>query len=154
SRVVEVASLVPADQEHKIDLLRDIQHRLRSLPQRDGTIPRLTPEPQRLHDQIGALLSVLQTSAQRDDSGQFDELGRSLAVFRDQLATGSPGAAGSRLRDFEQRMTGDLASDLHRLRDVATPAAITLGDLPPSLVTRYIGRSGRWLLRVFAKDCL
>src|SRR5207244_1699966 len=34
------------------------------------------------------------------------------------------------------------------------PAAITLADLPPSLATRYVGRSGKWLLRVFAKDCL
>ena len=35
------------------------------------------------------------------------------------------------------------------------PAPIALADLPPNLcVERYVGRSGKWLLRVFAKDGL
>src|SRR5205814_6285327 len=34
SRVVEVASLLPRDQTDKIELLRDIRHRLRRLPER------------------------------------------------------------------------------------------------------------------------
>jgi predicted RND superfamily exporter protein len=59
-----------------------------------------------------------------------------------------------RLSDFERRLKGDLAEDLRRLRDVATPVPITLDDLPPALRERYVGRSGKWLLRVFAKDCL
>jgi uncharacterized membrane protein YdfJ with MMPL/SSD domain len=58
------------------------------------------------------------------------------------------------LQDFEQRLAGDLAEDLHRLRDVATPQAITTADLPPDLRERYVGASGKWLLRVFARDCL
>ena len=59
-----------------------------------------------------------------------------------------------RLSEFEVRLKGDLAEDLHRLRDVSTPAPITLDDLPPALRERYVGRSGKWLLCVFAKDCL
>jgi predicted RND superfamily exporter protein len=31
---------------------------------------------------------------------------------------------------------------------------ISVADLPPDFRERYIGRSGKWLLRVFAKDCL
>jgi hypothetical protein len=62
--------------------------------------------------------------------------------------------AEERLQDFEQRLAGDLAENLHRLRDVATPQPITLSDLPVEFRQRYVGRSGKWLLRVFAKDCL
>jgi uncharacterized protein len=51
-------------------------------------------------------------------------------------------------------LAGDLAEDLHRLREVATPARITLADLPPDLRVRYVGQSGKWLLRVFAKESL
>jgi predicted RND superfamily exporter protein len=51
-------------------------------------------------------------------------------------------------------MTGDLAENLHRLREVSEPAMLTLDDLPPALRERYIGQSGKWLLRVFARDCL
>src|SRR5262249_43494989 len=49
---------------------------------------------------------------------------------------------------------GDLAEDLHRLGDVSTPAPIALAELPPALRERYISKSGKWLLQVFAKDCL
>ena len=42
SRVVEVASLVPADQAHKLTQLHDIRQSLRGLPARGSTI---TPFP-------------------------------------------------------------------------------------------------------------
>ena len=51
-------------------------------------------------------------------------------------------------------MTRDLADDLHRLRDVSTPTPIQLGELPACLRERYIGKNGKWLLRVFSKECL
>ena len=54
----------------------------------------------------------------------------------------------------EDRMRGDLALDLHRLRDVARPAPITLEDLPAPLRERYVGKSGKWLLQVFGKESL
>jgi hypothetical protein len=78
----------------------------------------------------------------------------SLNVFLGRLTTTDNRAASERLRDFEERMAGDLAEDLHRLREVSTPAAIVLADLPSGLCERYVGASGKWLLRVFAKDCL
>ena len=42
----------------------------------------------------------------------------------------------------------------HKLREVATPSMIELSELPAALRERYVGASGKWLLRVFAKDCL
>jgi hypothetical protein len=59
-----------------------------------------------------------------------------------------------RLQGFEEHLAGDLAEDLHRLHEVATPESITLADLPPDLRVRYVGQSGKWLLRVFAKESL
>jgi uncharacterized protein len=83
------------------------------------------------------------------------ELRRSLQNLGDQLSNVSiPQTAEERLQDFEQRLAGDLAEDLYRLRDVSMPAPISVADLPPDFRERYIGRSGQWLLRVFAKDCL
>jgi predicted RND superfamily exporter protein len=51
-------------------------------------------------------------------------------------------------------ITRDLAEDLHRLRDVSTPTPIRLDDLPANLRERYVGKNGKWLVRVFSKDCL
>src|SRR5262249_46833363 len=62
--------------------------------------------------------------------------------------------AANRLQEFDNRLTRDIVEDLHRLKDVSTPAAITIAELPPSLRERYLGKNGKWLLRVFAKDCL
>src|SRR5262249_43960506 len=73
---------------------------------------------------------------------------------RDRIAALDPTLAGARLQQFEQWLARDLADDLHRLRDVSTPAPITVADLPESLRERYIGQSGKWLVRVFGKDCL
>jgi hypothetical protein len=59
-----------------------------------------------------------------------------------------------RLQAFDERMTRDLAEDLHRLRDVSTPTRIRLDDLPTNLRERYIGQNGKWLVRIFSKGCL
>jgi hopanoid biosynthesis associated RND transporter like protein HpnN len=151
SRVVEVASLVPGDQPRKLEQLRDIRHRLRHLPPRGAAIPHALPSRERLKTGLEALIGKLGPA-----SGQpsLRELYHSLIRLRSRLITLPAEVAAHRLQDFEQRLARDLADDLHRLRDVSTPAAITLAELPSSLRERYVGKSGKWLLRVFARDCL
>jgi hypothetical protein len=63
-------------------------------------------------------------------------------------------AASKQLKTFEEKLTGDLSEDLHRLREVSTPQEIALADLPEDLRERYVSPHGKWLLRVFAKDGL
>jgi predicted RND superfamily exporter protein len=58
------------------------------------------------------------------------------------------------LRQYDEWITRDLAEDLHRLRDVSTPTPIRIDDLPPDFRERYVGNSGKWLVRVFSKECL
>jgi hypothetical protein len=161
SRVVEVASLVPRDQAYKLDMLRDIRWRLRKLPERGKVIPHQAPEPQQIDEELAALIGQLQPLA----SGQklLGELCDALMGLAKRipnsrtLSTWDPAAVtrfASRLREFDERLAGDLAEDLHRLREVSTPEPIAVADLPPELRERYIGKNGKWLLRAFAKDCL
>jgi hypothetical protein len=70
------------------------------------------------------------------------------------LNVGTSSLVNARLQEFEEQMTRDLAADLHRLRDVSTPAPIVLVDLPGPLRERYLGLTGKWLLQVFGKDSL
>src|SRR5262249_8068466 len=84
----------------------------------------------------------------------LSELRRSLLTLRRRLGDLPTATAAPRLQSLEQRLAMDLAEDLHRLHDASTPAAITLADLPPELRERYLGKSGKWLLRVFGKECL
>jgi hopanoid biosynthesis associated RND transporter like protein HpnN len=150
SRVVEVASLVPSDQDQKLDLLRDIQYRLRVLPERDTVIAHERPDTATLRSVMARLATTLQPMTGSGGPELIETLRQGIVVLNGRLTDD----AGEALRDFEQRMAGDLAADLYRLRDVSTPDRITLDDLPPALRERYIGEHGQYLLQVFGKDCL
>jgi hopanoid biosynthesis associated RND transporter like protein HpnN len=152
SRVVEVASLVPPDQESKLGQLRDIQRRLRYLPRRGSVVQHQRPSLSALHQTLAGLIQSLAERA--GTQPLLTELSQSLAALEAQLDRTSPDEAGARLRELDNHLTSDLTEDLYRLRDVSTPAPITVADLPPDLRERYIGKNGKWLLRVFGKDCL
>jgi hopanoid biosynthesis associated RND transporter like protein HpnN len=163
SQVVEVASLVPDDQDKKIELLRDIQDRLRLLPEPDACVPRDKPDAKRLKFEVSWLIGTCNALlGQKENNGRFLCRDLSFAALRDdlkqlyaRLSDSASGAfASARLQAFEEAMAADLAADLRRLRDVATPEPITLNDLPTPLRERYVGRSGKWLLQVFGKDSL
>jgi hopanoid biosynthesis associated RND transporter like protein HpnN len=160
ARVVEVASLVPPDQDTKLPLLSDIHQRLRFLPKRGEVIRHDTPKSPDLLARLADLSEKLQPLAasardsKREPSTLLADLRDSVRHLHMQLMMLPTTAVEQRLRGFEERLAGDLAEDLHRLREVATPEPIALADLPPDLRDRYVGRSGKWLLRVFAKESL
>jgi hopanoid biosynthesis associated RND transporter like protein HpnN len=152
SRVVEAATLVPADQQRKLPLLGDMHKRLAQLPPRGLRIP---------HDRRSAasLLRLLAATSreipEKTTTPLLRDLRQALTSLETQLDQApSIQVAEERLQHFDERLAGDLAEDLHRLREVCTPAPITVADLPQGMRERYVGRSGKWLLRVFAKDCL
>jgi hopanoid biosynthesis associated RND transporter like protein HpnN len=153
SRVVEVASLVPAAQADKLPLLEDISRRLRGLPERGVTIPHARPSRKGLLEIVARVAQRLEPAV--GSSTLVAQLRESLDQLHGQLRSlPSVRLAEERLQDFEERLAGDLAEDLHRLREVSVPQPITLADLPPELRERYVGKGGQWLLRVFARECL
>jgi hypothetical protein len=160
ARVVEVASLMPPDQNEKLPLIRDIHGRLRFLPKRGQVIHHDPPNSPDLMARLASLSERLQPLAASacDDKHEplllLADLRDSVRHLHQQLLLLPTATVEKRMQEFEQRLAGDLAEDLHRLREVATPEAITLADLPPDLRVRYVGRSGKWLLRVFAKESL
>jgi hopanoid biosynthesis associated RND transporter like protein HpnN len=154
NRVVEVAALVPLDQERKLEQLRDVQQRLRRLPERGAEIPHSLPSTRHVKFELDCLVGSLQPLADVTPQPLLGELRRSLMALRERLAEVPASLTAERLRLFEQRLAGDLAEDLHRLRAASTPRAITVPHQPADQRTRYVGQSGKWLLRVFAKDSL
>lgn len=152
SRIVEVASLMPAAQDAKLPLVKQIAGKLEGLPQRGAPIPHARPRRKSLLELLERLTGRLGPAA---GTRLLADLRGDLAQLHQQLA-GMPDVRLSeeRLQDFEERLAGDLAEDLHRLRDVSSPRPITVDDLPTALRERYVGKSGKWLLRVFARECL
>lgn len=153
-RVVEIASLVPADQETKLTQLRDLQYLLRRLPPRGAHLPHALPNLATIRAELTCLVSQLQPLADASPQPLLNDLRRALLTLQDQLSKLPAATAAERLRSFEERLAEDLAEDLHRLRAVAQPHPITLNDLPLALRERYVSPRGYWLLRVFGRDCL
>jgi uncharacterized protein len=154
SLVVTAAAMVPGDQPAKLDMLRDLHHRLRHLPARGAAIPHELPSAHVLSDRLESLRTVLEPFAAADSLALPAQLRGGLWALHQRIEGMDRGLAGQRLKEFEEALTRDLADDLHRLRAVTTPSPITVDDLPPSFRERYVGKTGKWLLRVFARDCL
>ena len=160
ARVVEAASLVPQEQALKIPLLADIQRRLSDLPPRGEVIHHLRPKRQTLLTCLDNLVEKLHPlagsacGANGKPTTLLTDLRESAWTLHRQILLLPAETVEKRLQEFEQRLAGDLAEDLHRLREVATPQPIALADLPPAFRDRYVGRSGKWLLRVFARQSL
>jgi uncharacterized protein len=160
ARVVEAASLVPQDQDSKIALLADIQRRLSDLPKRGEAIRHLLPSSQTLLTCLNSLVVRLQPlagsacGADGKPTTLLTDLRESAWSLHRQILLLPAETVEKRLQEFEQRLAGDLAEDLHRLREVATPQPIALADLPTAFRDRYVGKSGKWLLRVFARQSL
>jgi len=154
SLVVTAASMVPTDQPDKLDMLRDVQRRLRHLPPRGVAIVHDVPSPHVLRDRLDNLRKELAPFAEADSLALPAQLCGGLKALHDRIDATESVLAVERLQQFEEALTRDLADDLYRLREVSTPRPIVLADLPLAFRERYIGRTGKWLLRVFAKDCL
>lgn len=154
SRVVEVASLVPADQERKLEQLADIQKRLGGLPTRGSTITPLAYSARDLVREVNFLIGALGPQAPLSPQPILEKLLRSLTELRDHAANVNGAVVQQRLDDFGRRLAGDLLEDLHRLRDVSTPKQIALDDLPQALRERFVGQSGKWLVQAYARDGL
>jgi hopanoid biosynthesis associated RND transporter like protein HpnN len=154
SIVVEAACFVPLEQNRKLELLRDIQFRLRRLPKRGEIIAHAMPRIEDLLRGIGRLADSMSSMADQKVPGTFMSLRQGLQLLKTKLAHTPPVLCANKLKSFEEALTGDLAEDLHRLRDVSTPVPITIADLPPSFRERYIGKTGKWLVAVFAKNDL
>jgi hypothetical protein len=74
-----------------------------------------------------------------------------LERSREQLRRLGPEDCYRLLAAFQQRSAGDLLSRLHALASVADPEPPRLEDLPPSLVERFVGSSGKHLLKIYGR---
>jgi hopanoid biosynthesis associated RND transporter like protein HpnN len=142
-RVDEIASLLPVDEELKRPLIERIRSRLATLPERPPEIP-----VDRL-DALGETLAWAHTEAAKQPGGL--RTAWHLERTRDTLRRLTPEDCYRAVATFQQRAAGDLLSRLHALASVADPEPPQLADLPPSLVDRFVGSSGKHLLKIYGR---
>jgi len=141
--VVEVASMVPADQDRKLPIVRAIHDRLKNLPPADQL-----PAP------VGSEPVLVRATATRVALLAGSDTALSLAATSLREALDTCPDATIRLRAFDRRLAADLAGELNKLKSVSRPALVTAADVPAELRERYVGTNGEFLVRAFAKDSL
>ena len=142
-RVDEIASLLPVDEDLKRPLIERIKMRLATLPERPPEIPL-----DRI-DALGETLAWAQTEASKRPGALRSAW--HLERARDALRRLGPEDYTRAIATFQQRSAGELLSRLHALSVVADPEPPSLDDLPPSLVERFVGQSGKHLLKIYGR---
>jgi predicted RND superfamily exporter protein len=142
-RTEEIVSLLPGDHEVKQPLIAGINGRLANLPERP---PLVGVDPL---DELGGILAQAQELAARTPSGA--QCARRLEQLRDALRRLPPAECYAKISQFQQQLAGDLLSRLHTLRSVSNPEPPELSDLPASLVSRFVGQNGKYLLKIYGR---
>ncbi len=143
-KTVEIARLLPNNDDRKQPIIARIQRQLAALPERPPLINVDSME------ELGKTLTQAQEAAVRDPAGAACV--RQLEQLRMALRRRPADECYRLLSEFQQRMAGDLLSRLHLLRDVSNPEPLELSDLPPGLVQRFVGSSGKkYLLQIYGK---
>jgi uncharacterized protein len=151
SDVQSVLSVLPAQQTEKLALL----HRLADVAD------SVHPGPPRPLD-LGALTVALGTlkrrldfaSASRGGHGPPEEiltLRRATSDLLERFEGPERGTAEVALAEYQRRLAEDFAGQWRRLQAAVRPTPLTLGDLPPELRRKFIGKSGHLLLQVYSR---
>ena len=142
-RVEEIAKFFPRDDGRKRLIIERIARRLAELPERPPLIPSDPP------DQLGRQLAQLQ--AMIGGAPRTARIRQQLDQVRAALRSMPLPQCYQRLSAYQHYLAGDLLSRLHVLRTMANPEPPTLADLPESLVQRFVGKDGKFLLQIYSK---
>ncbi len=155
-RVDSIASLLPEDQEARLPLVQQLADYVSEI---DGDWAN--PEPVLL-DELQTLLSKIRFKLQRDPKDwdaekrpskqALTEAREALRAVQDRLSAQDEATTTQILDRFQQHLLADFADKLAFLQDNVDPTPITLDDVPPQLRQRFVGKSGRYLLQVFARE--
>ena len=133
----ELVTLLPQTDPERTELIRQIRRNLARLPAQPPLIPvasrgELIAELRRLTIGMGDQLPIV---------GQLGETIEQLPI----------GDYFHRLSQFQQRAAIELLDHFRQIAAMSDPTPPQAADLPPELTTRFIGRQGHHLLRIYAR---
>jgi hopanoid biosynthesis associated RND transporter like protein HpnN len=148
-RVEEIASLIPIDAESKRPLIERISRRLIQLPDQTPQIPVLPPLSlrQALETWRAGFAAVPGGGNLSQEPFTADLMERIEA----HLEVLSEAEYYQRVADYQAAAVSLLLRELKWLRESADPQPPSFRDLPGPLVSRFVGRSGIHLLKVYGR---
>lgn len=142
-RVEELASKLPSGCEQKRPVIERIHQRLANLPK---DVPQLPVTPLADLDRVLAGAQTMLLSMP-----QAAEAGETLRKMREMLRSVPPEEYERRVREYQQTGAKDLLDRLRMLQAASMPTPPSIKDFPEGVATRFIGKSGHYLLQVYSK---
>ena len=144
-RVVEVATKLPADVEPKTS-----DHRTHP-PAAGAICPRQVPQipvtpPAELDRDACRRADDARVAIGRRPGGR-----RAATTARTCCGRFRPTNTTAASASISRRMAADLLARLQMLQAASTPEPPQLADLPESVATRFVGKTGRYLMQVYSK---
>ena len=147
SKVESALMLVPDRQPEKIKLIQQLAPLLASV--RVGTA---TPvEPAKLRAPLETLRRRLRLATAEGGDKAEREVQPILAkveALLDKLGRADARQAGLALEQLQDQIARDFADKLAGFQRSLTPRPVEPGDAPPEIRHRYVGASGRYMLRI------
>ncbi len=155
--VHSIAELIPEQQDQKAEIIRGIQRELGSVR---FEIPPSDPADAELVLRSLASLrlranQLLRTATERGDSASeaaLKPLVETTTQTRAKLQTLEPSELQQRLAKYEKRFYADLQAQLQLMADQVVNRPMTIGDVPQEVREMLIGKTGKFLVRVFPKE--
>ncbi|MGB7572389.1 MAG: MMPL family transporter [Thermodesulfobacteriota bacterium] len=150
SRVESVASLLPPEQKEKIDLLRQMKPLLAGI--HPFQTPSRTVNLSELNEILGRIhFKMLDSGWEVDPSfkAQMEAAGVLINDLRQQFRSMERSRLLQGLQSFETALIGDLNDKLDLLHSNVNALPMKAEDLPKTLLQRFVGKKGLYLIRVF-----
>jgi hopanoid biosynthesis associated RND transporter like protein HpnN len=142
-RVEEIATWLPKTQPRHVEVVRELGRELSALPNHPDNIP--VASVQQLAHVIGRCEQVASTA------GLQPELVMKFRQLRQRMLTAQAADYYKRISWLQQSTAEELLVRLKLLAGAAAPEPPSLADLPAGLVTRFVGRNGRHLIKVYGR---
>lgn len=142
-RVEEIATRFPTPEPWRRDAIERIGRRLAGLPDEVPQIPvpRL-PELAQVMSALPQMLGALPAAG---------DLCRECQQAVAAIAALPPAECYARISQHQQRAAGELLAMLKMLKSISDPAPPQPSDLAPALVSRFVGKTGKHLIKVYSK---
>jgi preprotein translocase subunit SecF len=147
--------LLTKDQTSEIKLVRQIKDEVSDLHfgGADTNQVALPDLSRTLYGTMGYLnLAADDVAKERPQlASQLRALARSISDLRVKMLSLDP-AVPNRLKDYQQALFADLRQTFASIQKQDTTSRLQPQDLPPALRSRFVGRTGKYMVQVFPRE--
>ncbi len=144
--VESILSLVPKNQQEKIEFIKGVSPLLANLKVEEADTPFFLKSLTRTLKKIQFKIRSKEDETPTD---AVAEAGLWVRRFVDALSNAEPKVAQERLGNFSGKLFVDYRSKIGDLRKNANPSPVKLDKLPKEMRERFISNKGRFLISIF-----